>query len=419
MAFWDLESQPGDAPALLDANRQWSYSQLAQLADRYATRLPRHRRTLGFLGFSNGIQAVALYLGVLRSHRHVPLLLQPDMDPDLTAALAAHYRPDWLALPAHVAPPPGYEPIGGDDDDGDAIALYAASIPDGDSPEVHPDLALLLSTSGSTGSAKLVRLSYSNIDANAESISRYLGLDHRDRAITTLPLAYSFGLSILNSHLQAGGRLRDALIEEFLGVSECLGLEFYVMYGQTEAAPRISYVPANNLRNKVGSVGVAVPGGELSIDADTGELVYRGPNVMLGYAESRLELAHGDIQGGILRTGDLARRDEDGYFYITGRTKRFVKISGNRVNLDEVESMLATALGRAVACAGTDDDLVVFVPGEPEQDQDPVRRLIQHRYRLFPGHVRVLPLDALPLMMTGKTDYAALRGYAERSGGSA
>ena len=130
MAFWDLESQPGDAPALLDANRQWSYSQLAQLADRYATRLPRHRRTLGFLGFSNGIQAVALYLGVLRSHRHVPLLLQPDMDPDLTAALAAHYRPDWLALPAHVAPPPGYEPIGGDDDDeADAIALYAASSP--------------------------------------------------------------------------------------------------------------------------------------------------------------------------------------------------------------------------------------------------------------------------------------------------
>lgn len=163
-----------------------------------------------------------------------------------------------------------------------------------------------------------MRLSYSNIDANAESISRYLGLDHRDRAITTLPLAYSFGLSILNSHLQAGGsivltdespvgrgfwdlarergitslsgvpatyemlrrvrierfgldrlrmltqaggRLRDALIEEFLGVSECLGLEFFVMYGQTEAAPRISYVPANNLRNKVGSVGVAVPGG--------------------------------------------------------------------------------------------------------------------------------------------------------------
>ena len=75
MAFWYLESQPEDAPALLDAHRQWSYSQLAQLADRYATRLPRHRRTLGFLGFSNGIQAVALYLGVLRSHRHVPLLL--------------------------------------------------------------------------------------------------------------------------------------------------------------------------------------------------------------------------------------------------------------------------------------------------------------------------------------------------------
>ena len=186
MAFWDLESHQGDAPALLDAHRQWSYSQLAQLADQYATRLPGNRRTLGFLGFSSDIQAVALYLGALRSRRHVPLLLQPDMDPDLTAALAAHYRPDWLALPAHVAPPPGYDPISGDDD-ADAITLYAPCVPDGDSPEVHPDLALLLSTSGSTGSSKLVRLSATGLAANADSIVQYLGLTSDDCAVTSLP----------------------------------------------------------------------------------------------------------------------------------------------------------------------------------------------------------------------------------------
>ena len=468
MAFWDLESQPGDAPALLDANRQWSYSQLAQLADRYATRLPRHRRTLGFLGFSNGIQAVALYLGVLRSHRHVPLLLQPDMDPDLTAALAAHYRPDWLALPAHVAPPPGYEPIGGDDDDdGDAIALYAASIPDGDSPEVHPDLALLLSTSGSTGSAKLVRLSYSNIDANAESISRYLGLDHRDRAITTLPLAYSFGLSILNSHLQAGGsivltdespvgrgfwdlarergitslsgvpatyemlrrvrierfgldrlrmltqaggRLRDALIEEFLGVSECLGLEFFVMYGQTEAAPRISYVPANNLRNKVGSVGVAVPGGGLSIDADTGELVYRGPNVMLGYAESRLELAHGDIQGGILRTGDLARRDEEGYYFIVDRAKDMIIRGGYNIYPREVEEVLYEhpAVAEAAVVGVPDKEYgeevgaaITLKPGASATPEE-IAEFVKERIAAYKYPRKVWIVDELPKGPTGK-----------------
>ncbi len=465
MAFWELERHPPQSPALVDAQRTTSYGALAAQADGLAATLPPGGRSLGFLAFSNTVEAVALYLGALRSGRHAPLLLQADMDPALLSALASHYRPDWLALASGVVPPDGYrtQAVHGD------LAIHVA-IETCAGTEPHPDLALLLSTSGSTGSSKLVRLSYAGLAANAASIVAYLGLRRDDRAITTLPMAYSFGMSILNSHLeagasmvltdeslvgrgfwelaqaqgitslsgvpatfemlrriglerfrldrlrmltQAGGRLRDALIQEFLDASDRLGLEFFVMYGQTEAGPRISYVPPGQLRSKIGSIGIAVPGGELELDAASGELVFSGPNVMLGYATRREDLAGPDETRGVLRTGDLARRDTDGYFYITGRAKRFVKISGNRVNLDEVEGMLAGELARAVACAGSDDDLVVFVPGEAGVDQAMVRRLIQQRYKLFPGHVRLISLPALPLLGTGKTDYQALKALCE------
>ncbi|WP_342316959.1 AMP-binding protein [Lysobacter sp. FW306-1B-D06B] len=463
MAFWELERQRADAIALVDAQRSWTYGELARLSDSAAAVLGPGR-TVGFLCMPSTVDAVALYLGALRSRRHVPLLVQPDVDATLLAALVAHYRPDWLALP-----------------DGSEMAGYAVAHRGGglvvlvrDEPvhaqAPHPDLALLLSTSGSTGSSKLVRLSYEGLASNARAIAQYLALREDDRAITTLPLAYSFGMSILNSHLevggsiilteeslvgrgfwdlarthgvtslsgvpatfemlrrvglerfqldrlrmltQAGGRLRDAMIETFLDLCGRMGLEFFVMYGQTEAGPRISYVPAARLREKVGSIGIAIPGGELRIDADTGELIYRGPNVMLGYAEARGDLALGDQANGELRTGDLARRDEDGFFHLTGRAKRFIKVSGNRVNLDEVESMLSAELQRLVACSGRDDDLVVFVPGESPVEPTRIKQLIQQRYKLFPGHVRSVALDTLPLLPTGKTDYQALRSMSE------
>ena len=460
MAFWELERHRAETAALIEGERTLSYSALAAQADTLAASIPGQGKTFGFLAFTNSVEAVALYLGALRSSRHVPLLIQPDMEPELLVALATHYQPDWLALPAGMAAPDGYEARS---NHGGLVLSVATTR--SVSPPPHPDLALLLSTSGSTGSSKLVRLSYSGLAANARSIVDYLGVRTDDRAITTLPLAYSFGMSILNSHLeagasvvltdeslvgrgfwevaqrqgitslsgvpatfemlrrigldrfrldrlrmltQAGGRLRDTLIEQFLDTSERLGLDFFVMYGQTEAGPRISYMPPARLREKIGSIGIAVPSGELDVDPSTGELVFKGPNVMLGYASRREDLTVGDESGGVLRTGDLARRDADGYFYITGRTKRFVKISGNRVNLDEVEAMLAAELARPAACSGGDDDLVVFVPGGPTADEARVRQLIQQRYKLFPGHVRLKVLPTLPLLSTGKIDYQAL-----------
>lgn len=460
MQFWELPYD--DRIALVEGTRQISYRELSVLADALAEHLPAGRG-MGILAMPSAVEAIALYLGALRSQRHVPLLMQPDTDPALLAALIAQYRPEWLALPGPA--PLGYTTI----HDAGRLRLHLRDARD-ETTAPHPELGLLLSTSGSTGSPKLVRLSARALASNAAAIMHYLGLAADDGAITTLPLAYSFGMSILNSHLacggrvvlsedslmtrefwdtargnaitslsgvpatfellrrmglarlqlpslrmltQAGGRLRDELVRHFAASARDHGLQFFVMYGQTEASPRISYVPSERLIDKIGSIGVPVPGGRMDIDPATGELIYAGPNVMMGYATTRDALAHPDEQHGVLRTGDLARVDEDGFHYITGRAKRFLKLSGNRVNLDEVEAMLSAALGRQILCTGSDDDLVVFSHGDAPAMQDEIRRLVQERYKLFGGLVRCLHLDGLPLLSNGKTDYSSLRELAD------
>ena len=201
MSFWCLQSTPDQIALLRDSGEALTYLQLAQMAQTLAARLPAAPpRTLGFLLFDTSFAAVALYLGTLLSRRHVPLLLQPTIHPALLQQLIDRYQPEWIA-----AGPGGPCPVGYDDAQSavDDCRIWLRAAP-ASLPVPHAELALLLSTSGSTGSPKLVRLSYEAIAANAEAIARYLHLTAADRAVTTLPLAYSFGLSILNSHLAAG-----------------------------------------------------------------------------------------------------------------------------------------------------------------------------------------------------------------------
>jgi long-chain acyl-CoA synthetase len=315
--------------------------------------------------------------------------------------------------------------------------------------DLHPDLRLLLSTSGSTGSPKLVRLTARNVLANADAITEYLGLDAGERAVASLPLPYSYGLSVLNSHLRAGASVaftphsvirpefwedvRRHEVTSFAGVPysyamlERIGMRdmalpslrtmtqaggrldpevalryadrarFFVMYGQTEATARIAYVPPERLREKAGAIGIAIPGGRLSV-GEGDELVYEGPNVMLGYAESREDLARGDDLAGVLPTGDLGRVDGDGFFFVTGRLKRIAKVFGQRVNLDEVE---AAVEGPAGAVAG-EDRIDVFA----ERGAD--ARTLARRFRLPPRALQVHVVERLPLKGSGKVDYAAL-----------
>jgi acyl-CoA synthetase (AMP-forming)/AMP-acid ligase II len=322
---------------------------------------------------------------------------------------------------------------------------------------VHPDLALLLTTSGSTGNPKLVRLSRTAVRTNAEQIAEALEIDANEVAITTLPLFYSFGLSVLHSHLvrgatvvlertgimqrdfwnaavehhvtsmafvpsqyemlrrlrfdpahypalrtltQAGGRLRTDRVTEFAEKMATVGGRLFVMYGQAEAGPRMAALPPDRLADKLGSVGRALPGGRFTISAD--EVVYHGPNVMMGYAETADDLIKGDDRGGVLRTGDLGRLDDEGFLFITGRRKRMAKIFGVRTNLDDVEKNFPVA-----AVAG-DDKLVVFAEAVSDEDSRALRSKIAEWLGTHHTGVVVHHIEALPLLPNGKTDYRAL-----------
>jgi acyl-CoA synthetase (AMP-forming)/AMP-acid ligase II len=194
-------------------------------------------------------------------------------------------------------------------------------------------------------------------------------------------------------------------------------MRFFTMYGQTEASPRMSYVPADQAFAKAGTIGIPIPGGAMELQSETGcvltgahvvgEMVFRGPNVCLGYAESRADLALGDVNHGILHTGDLAERDADGYYRIVGRQKRFIKLFGNRVNLQDVEEELSAA-NAEVACAGRDDLLEVYLAAGFSAQALEIKQLVMASLRVGAQGVAVYGMDALPRNESGKVRYADL-----------
>ncbi len=414
-----------------------TYAELADRVHARAVELGTARR-LVLLKAANDVETVVTYLAAL-SGRH-PVLL-----------------------------------VGGGDEarQADIVRTYAGA------RDLHPDLAMLLSTSGSTGSPKLVRLSRASIAANARSIAAYLDLRPTDRAITSLPLHYCYGLSVLTSHLvsgasvvltdlsvadecfwdlarsagitsfagvpytfdlldasdfaardlphlryvtQAGGRMSPEQVTRYAELGRRQGWELFVMYGQTEATARIAYLPPALAADRPTSIGIPVPGGELRIDplpgsgADgAGELVYTGPNVMMGYAETAADLARGP-ETSELRTGDLARQSDDGLFEITGRLNRCAKIFGLRVDLDRVERRLLDE-GLSVRLVADDETLHAFVT-QPRRLRE-VRDRVSGLAAVPPGAVQAHQLGSIPSTESGKCDYAALSRHAAAEAASA
>ena len=337
-------------------------------------------------------------------------------------------------------------------------------------PALHPELRLLLSTSGSTGSPKLVRLSAANLDTNATAIASYLGLREDDVALTTLPLDYCYGLSVLHSHLaagaalllddrsvtdpglwedarahgvtsfagvpytfdllgtvgwpvlptlrqvtQAGGRMAPERVRALATQGAAEGWDLVVMYGQTEATARMAWLPPHLATTHPHAVGVPIPGGSFRLDPvegaepGVGELVYAGPNVMLGYAEAPADLAR-DADVAELRTGDLARMSPDGLVEIVGRRSRFAKLFGQRIDLDRVQTLLALG-GYDAGCAEDADaqHLVVAVPGEPDAlVLAEVAATVAGDTGLPPHAIRVVPVSVLPRLPNGKLDQQAV-----------
>ena len=666
---FDLARFKDMTAVITDDGRQVSYAELRRMTDEWAAKIPP--RSLVFLLVGNHLASLVSYVGCL-NHGIVPLMLSENIDAALLEELKRKYRPDAVFRNGGRVSGSEFR-VSGSELRGEGSERRSRK----QELCLHPDLALLLTTSGSTGSPKLVRQSYRNIAANRDSIVQYLKLTASERPITTLPMNYTYGLSIINSHLavgatilltdktlmqrefwtffseqqatsfggvpytyemldklmffrrklpslrtmtQAGGKILPALHKKFAEWAQREGKNFVVMYGQAEATARMSYLPPERSLDKVGSMGIAIPGGKFSLidengkavgkpiaetwydvrspdviaglpvvdvepaeemlsdrravkdvfqafgvvvnDADgrqaifpaksagkmlgqrgidlrryarsfaglfkvsrrawsereaeiaehkvhrnvtayhqyiakaklsgdvcyvrftvreaaggkvarnevhsstvsritvykakgaelsdlghaqvedstpfvdnkisyfltgvngelppVGELVYEGDNVTLGYAECAEDLAKGDERGGVLRTGDMARVDEEGFYYIVGRKKRFLKIFGNRVNLDETERMIKGAFtGIDCACGGVDDKMKIYVQlavgnwddgeGAVATQLAAVRDFVAEKTHLNFTAFEVVAIDKIPKNESGKTLYAELK----------
>ena len=471
VGFVDGLERFGDRPALVvpdpdggadpDRTRTVGYRELAELVAAGARRLGSTRR-LVLVEPAATLDGVVTYLAALAGGHAV--LLSPDGATAARERLLARYDPDVVARRTTQ---------------GTSRPWTVEERRVGSAHTLHPELALLLGTSGSAGSSKLVRLSAENLSANAEAVAESLGLTAADRAVTTLPLAYCYGLSVLHSHLargasvvlsersvvdegfwrtveqfrvttlagvphtfdlldragfadqscpalrlvtQAGGRMAPDRVAAVAALGARRGWDLVVMYGQTEATARMTCAAPGLATHRPDTVGRPVPGGRVRIltgrpgdpdveapPGEVGEIVYTGPNVMLGYAHGPADLVLGRTTTR-LRTGDLGRVDGDGLLTVTGRLSAVIKVVGVRIDLEQVDASLAD-LGLTGLAAGRDDRLDVAVEccAHPAM----VRGVLAAEFSLPPAAVRVVAVEELPRTPNGKPDRAAVPALVE------
>lgn len=469
--FWKLDGEKQSKLFIVDSvdNKKYFYSEIKSDIEQLTGKLLLTQKGIICIFCDNSYKSIISYLAALNSGNAV-LLVNSYTDKKLTASVIENYMPDIIISPGiNGFPSDDYIQIQAGIEGLDIfVSNKRAAIP------INPDTALLLTTSGTTGSPKLVRLSYTNLQANADSIAQYLNITQTERAITSLPMSYSYGLSVINSHIlsgagivcsndtimqkdfwntfrdnectsfagvpysyemllrlrfgnmnlpslrtltQAGGKLSKENILKFSQISQEKGYRFFVMYGATEATARIAYVPWEQQPEKAGSAGIAIPGGKIEIvDADRlqppyeqGEVVYYGPNVMLGYAECRDDLSKEDELKGSLKTGDIGYLDSDGFLYITGRLKRFSKIVGQRINLDDVEKLLKDILGIASSALQNDDSIDIFAETGSKEIIKKTGELVSSTYSLHNSLVNVKMIDEILYTSSGKKDYGKMK----------
>ena len=452
--FLDLDQKPKDKVAAIDdSGRSITYGEICDFAQEFAKQLPQ--RSLIFILSENCIGSLLGYTTALSNHI-VPLVISAATEEGLYNHLYELYQPEYLWMPQAKA-------------EGKDIVFsawdYCLVKTGNPSTPMYEELSLLLPTSGSTGSPKLVRHSYRNIEANADNVRRLFKLDDTEKALAILPMHYTMGLSVIASHLlagatlllsgrslldkgfwatlkeatsftgvpysyeiltkmrftrmdlpnlkvitQGGGKLTEAMWNTLAQYAADKGKQFIATYGQSECTARMAYLPPELALEKVCSIGIAEPGGQLSIVDDSGnetfegeaqgEMVYRGENVTLGYATCREDLQKGDENHGVMHTGVLARRDADGCYFIIGRLKRFLKIYGLRIGLDEVERMIKAEYKTDCYCKGDDEKLVVLVTDARLQEVLPT--FIEEKTHLFHQRIEVQVVDAILRNEAGK-----------------
>ncbi|MCM1244956.1 MAG: AMP-binding protein [Roseburia sp.] len=463
-----LNGRDDGTAVITEDGRQISYAEIKRFCHAFQERMPD--RSLLIIICSNTLECISGYIGSLMGE-HVPLLLGPDTDFFMLSKYLEAYQPGYVwtkkeELVNELTEKQKFVKIFG-------MGEYVLLKTNYAKVKMNRELALLLTTSGTTGNLKTVRLSKENLLSNTQSICEYLKIEESHRAITTLPMNYTYGLSVVNTHFfsgatilltdrsvidrkfwdffrkyqvtslagvpytyellcrmgirkmelpslrvmtQAGGALKEREWSYLSRYSEEHKSRFFVMYGQTEATARISYLAPEKMKRKMGSIGKAIPGGRLYVANEEGEridspyekgqLIYEGPNVMMGYAVDVRDLISGNEQHGKLCTGDIGYSDEEGDFYVTGRMNRFTKIYGKRINLDDVEQNLCEKMGCQAVCITRGDEIVLLHEGGKDAEMAGIRELWE-RYGI--GRKNIIPVKTgqIPHAASGKVDYKA------------
>ena len=446
---------------LADNNLNYNFKDIKKFSNNFNNFIGEKKK-LVFLLCENSSPAILGYLSLILN-KHVPMMIDGEIEINLLKKLIENYKPHYIWTPKNNIK-----------NSFSKIYKYKnyhllKSIKSSNY-KIHSDLCLLAPTSGSTGSQKYVRQSYKNVIKNTKSIIAYLKINKDHRTITSLPLSYTFGMSIINTHLsvgsliylsnfsvlqkefwqiffkkkinflygvpytfeileklnffkkkisnligiaQAGGKLDEKLQKKIVNYSIKNNNKFFVMYGQAEATTRISYVPHNKIKKKIGSIGIPIKEGKMKIikvknsKSDVGEIYYEGPNVCMGYASNFQDLKKKDIWRGALFTGDIGKKDRDGYFYIVGRKKRFCKILGKSINLDEIENILKKKFKNKSFFAVSNDELLkIFITTDNNK-----KNIINYLSKLTGINKSLFALKKikkLPLLNNGKIDYKIL-----------
>jgi len=449
-----------------NSGQQKSYIDLVSDAEIFSRELDSRQIAICFS--KNSPEFLTAFVSLLRK-RIVPILLPDNYEISQALSLIESFKATYLLIPDPGANiPPNFDPV-------TKIGEYVLFARPSSENLLDKDLALLLTTSGTTSHAKLVKISYSNLQSNAQSIVKFMNLDSSSRAITTLPFNYSYGLSIVNTHLlvggsivlnsnsitdiafwdafesfapthiggvpfsyevfkrfekrlfssptiqimtQAGGKLPEDDVKFFAEKCKDKSINFFVMYGQTEATARISYLNGDSAILKPGSIGRPIPDGRIYLkDSDgniitdpfkEGLLMYEGPNVFLGYAEVLSDLHSSESDNKALSTGDVAYVDSEGDFFITGRQNRLAKINGIRINLQEIDDYLS---GKGILGASVTDDkkLYIFIEA-PEVDLHLLQD-ISNFTKVRSTLLKILNVTSLPRNFSGKISYKELKKW--------
>ena len=462
--LFDIDKKPVSAFAAIDdSGGQLTYGELVELGQKLSTTLPQ--RELVFCLCENKVGSLVGFVA-LYENKDVCLLINAAIDRELLDNLRETYHPSYYWMPESKSADFGFEVILN-------YKEYVLCKTGEKAPEMHHELSLLMTTSGTTGSPKLVRHKYGNVENNAKNVAKAFGWTADERGIIDLPMQYTMGLNVICSHLYAGatillvaanlmnpkywqfikeqkgtnftgvpfsyeilnrlrfqkmdlpylatmaeggGKLSDTLFAAFANYAEEKGKRFFATFGTTETTARLAFLSPEQAVQKIGSIGKAIPEGTLYLVDENGhqihepntegELIYEGPNVTMGYATSIEDLTTGDEFCGVYHTGDIAKMDEDGCFYIVGRMKRFLKLFGLRVSLDQCERIISEHFGIECACTGDDSKMKIYITKAELKDE--VKKLISEKTGLISTLFEVNCIEAIPRFESGKINYKQL-----------